>query len=149
MSIAHRPYWEVKSLAEMSWPEWEALCDGCGQCCRHRLEDADTGAIHPTRVACQLLDTQTCRCKDYPNRWATVPDCIQLTPKKVAGFRWLPDTCAYRRIHEGRGLAEWHPLVSGDPDSIHKAGISVQGQLLSEQELPPDSRLEDYTEEEA
>ena len=147
MSFDHRPFWQRKTLSEMSWPEWEALCDGCGQCCRHRLEDAETGDIYPTRVACQLLDTTTCRCRDYAGRHALVPDCIQLTAEKVARFDWLPDTCAYRRLHEGRGLADWHPLVSGDPDSVHRAGISVQGQLVSERNLPPGSRLEDFMEE--
>ena len=147
MHDASTPFWHRKTLAEMSWPEWEALCDGCGQCCRHRLEDADTGAIYPTTVSCQLLNTHTCQCSDYANRHATVPDCIQLTVEKVAEARWLPETCAYRRIAEGKGLAWWHPLVSGDPQTVHEAGVSVQGELTSERNLPAGAELEDYMEE--
>lgn len=147
MSQSDLPYWQRKTLAEMSSPEWEALCDGCGQCCRYKLEDADTGGVYPTRVACQLLDTHSCRCTDYTNRHMRVPDCIELTVEKVAQYQWLPDTCAYRRLARGEGLAWWHPLVSGDPETVHTAGISVQGQLTSEQDLLPGYELEDFMEE--
>ena len=143
----HSPFWQRKSLAEMSWPEWEALCDGCGQCCRHKLEDADSGEVYPTRVACQLLDAHSCQCSDYANRHATVPDCIQLTLAKVAAYEWLPTTCAYRRLYHGENLDWWHPLVSGDPQTVHTAGISVRGRLVNEKDLPADVGLEDYVEE--
>ena len=143
------PFWERKTLSEMTTEEWESLCDGCAKCCRHQLEEIDTGKIFPTRVACQLLDTHTCRCSDYTDRHRTVPDCICLTPARVAAYAWLPKSCAYRRIHEGRGLAEWHPLRSGSADSVHEAGISMRGQLISEQDLPPGANLEDYLEEKA
>jgi uncharacterized cysteine cluster protein YcgN (CxxCxxCC family) len=125
-------FWETKTLAQMSPQEWEALCDGCGKCCLIGLEDADTGEIYLTDVSCKLLDGATCRCKDYPNRKAKVPDCVQLTPDNVGELSWLPRTCAYRLIHEGAPLKSWHPLISGDPESVHKAGVSVQGKVRSE-----------------
>ena len=143
----NRPYWQRKSLSQLSAPEWEALCDGCGQCCRHKLEDIDTGVVHPTQVVCQLLDTQGCHCTDYANRHASVPDCITLTPESVSRYAWLPSSCAYRRLAEGKDLAWWHPLVSGDPETVHQAGISVRGRVLSERNLPADAELEDYMEE--
>ena len=118
----------------MSASEWESLCDGCGKCCLNKLEDWDTGDIAFTNVACTLLDSATCRCSDYENRFATVPDCVQLTARDVETLPWLPSTCAYRRVAEGRGLPEWHHLVSGDPDAIHRAGASVQGRTISEDE---------------
>ena len=130
-----RPFWEVKQLKEMSGTEWESLCDGCGRCCLVRFEDEVTGEVIPTRVACRLLDTDTCRCTNYVARKRHVPDCIKLTPRNVANLHWMPSTCAYRRIHEGRGLAAWHPLVSGDPLSVVRAGISVSGQVVSETAL--------------
>ena len=128
-------FWESKTLSEMSAEEWESLCDGCGRCCLIRFEDEVTGEVIPTRVACKLLDIGTCRCSDYANRKAHVPDCIKLTPWNVADLQWMPLSCAYRRVHEGRGLAWWHPLVSGDPDSVVMAGVSVKGQLISETAL--------------
>lgn len=128
-------FWETKSLAEMSRAEWEALCDGCGLCCLVRFEDEDTGEVIPAKVHCKLLDPATCRCSDYAARRAQVPDCIKLTPAKVGRLKWMPKSCAYRRLHEGRGLADWHPLVSGDPESVHRAGVSVRGQTVSEAEL--------------
>jgi uncharacterized cysteine cluster protein YcgN (CxxCxxCC family) len=121
------PFWRRRTLAEMSRAEWESLCDGCGRCCLNKLEDFDTGEIFWTEVRCRLLDADTCRCTDYPNRQARVPDCIALTPEEVAGLTWLPPTCGYRLISEGRDLYWWHPLVSGDPDTVHAAGISVRG----------------------
>ncbi len=127
-----RPFWETKTLEQMSAQEWESLCDGCGRCCLVRFEDEDTGEIIPTRVACRLLDTQTCACTNYRHRRRYVPDCIKLTPHKIEDLTWMPHSCAYRRLHEGRGLASWHPLCSGDPESVHRAGVSVRGLVLSE-----------------
>ncbi|CAN5186026.1 YcgN family cysteine cluster protein [soil metagenome] len=127
-----KPFWEVKRLREMTPQEWESLCDGCGRCCLVRFEDEDTGQVIPTRVSCRLLDGDTARCSDYPNRKRFVPECIQLTPRKVSALKWMPKSCAYRRIFEGRGLADWHPLISGDPDSVKRAGVSVAGQVVNE-----------------
>ena len=130
-----RPFWETKTLEEMNPEEWESLCDGCGLCCLVRFEDEDTGEVIPTRVHCKLLDAQLCRCSDYENRRDQVPDCIKLTPQNVERLAWMPLSCGYRRVHEGRGLASWHPLISGDPESVHRAGVSVRGQTFSEDEL--------------
>lgn len=129
------PFWETKSLAQMSPAEWESLCDGCGLCCLIRFEDEDTGEVTPTRVACKLLDGHACRCTDYAHRRARVPDCIQLTPGSIARLKWMPLSCAYRRLHEGKPLPAWHPLLTGDPESVHRAGVSVRGQTISEAEL--------------
>jgi hypothetical protein len=125
-------FWEDKSMSEMTPEEWEALCDGCGRCCLIKLEDEHTGEIVTSDVHCRLLDDQTCRCSDYPNRKAKVPDCIKLTPDNVAQIPWMPVTCAYRRLAEGRGLAWWHPLVSGDPETVVAAGVSVRGRTVAE-----------------
>ena len=138
---ATKPFWETKSLAEMSTAEWESLCDGCGRCCLHKFEDED--GVEYTNVACHLLDPYTCRCSNYAERQRWVPDCRILSPQTVGQIRWLPRTCAYRRLHEGRGLAWWHPLVSGSPDTVHQAGISVRGSVVSEKLVPLD-RLDDY-----
>lgn len=130
-----RPFWERKSLREMSREEWESLCDGCGQCCRLKVCDADTGEVRATPFACRLLDLHSCRCSDYANRRKKVPSCLQLTPENVVELDWLPETCAYRRLADGLPLPEWHPLKTGDPDSVHRAGASVRGQLVSERAM--------------
>ena len=133
--MTRKPYWETKALRQMTVAEWEGLCDGCGLCCLIRLEDEDTGEIIPTRVACKLFDSERCRCSDYANRKAHVPDCIKLTPYNIDDLMWMPKSCAYRRLHQGKGLPSWHPLITGDPESVHAAGVSVRGQTISEASL--------------
>ena len=136
------PFWKTKTLEEMSAPEWESLCDGCGKCCLSKLEDEDTGDIYFTSVGCRLFDAATCRCGDYANRLAKVPDCVRLTPGNVRTISWLPSTCAYRLVAEGRDLYSWHHLISGDVDSVHKAGVSMRGRVsASESDL---AEPEDY-----
>ena len=125
-------FWKRKGLAAMTRDEWESLCDGCGKCCIHKLEDEVTGELLPTNVACRLLDRRTARCTDYRNRKAHVPDCVRLTVTNLHRIDWLPSTCAYRLLDEGKDLPEWHPLVSGDPESVHRAGQSVRGWTVSE-----------------
>ncbi|MBU2533914.1 MAG: YcgN family cysteine cluster protein [Alphaproteobacteria bacterium] len=127
-----RPYWQSKRLDQMTHAEWEQLCDGCGRCCMLKLEDEDTGDIYLTRLSCKLLDIGRCSCTDYANRHQRVPDCLSLNPKMVGELGWLPDTCAYRLVHEGRDLAWWHPLVSGRPETVHEAGVSVRDWAMPE-----------------
>jgi uncharacterized cysteine cluster protein YcgN (CxxCxxCC family) len=129
-------FWELP-LDVLDRAEWEALCDGCGRCCLHKLEDEDTGAIAHTNVACKLLDTETARCCDYRHRKAFVPDCLRLTLKLVVSVPWLPETCAYRRRAEGQPLPEWHPLLTGSDEAMKRAGKCVAGKVVSERDAGP------------
>lgn len=139
------PFWKTKPLAAMTPQEWESLCDGCGRCCLSKLEDEDTGRIYFTEVGCRQLDGEACRCRAYGDRTVKEPDCVQLTPENVGTIPWLPKTCAYRLLAEKRDLYWWHPLVSGDPNSVHAAGMSVRGRVaLSEDDLGENDDLEDY-----
>lgn len=132
MPVSQMKFWLSKSLSEMSHDEWESLCDGCGKCCLHKLEDEDTGEIFYTSVACRLLDIKTCRCKDYPMRMDRVPDCLDVKHIEESRLGWLPSTCAYRLLAEGKDLPSWHPLISGKPNSVREAGVSVAGFALPE-----------------
>jgi len=125
--LTTEPFWRTKSLEEMSEDEWEALCDGCGRCCLLKLEDEDTGDVHLTRLSCRLLDIGNCRCLDYGRRHEIVSDCLSISPELVRNLSWLPASCGYRRVAEGKDLAWWHPLVSGTTETVHQAGISVRG----------------------
>ncbi|WP_420606674.1 YcgN family cysteine cluster protein [Novosphingopyxis sp.] len=129
-------FWE-QPIETLDRGEWEALCDGCGQCCMHKIEDADTGRIHDTNVACRLLDLETARCSDYRRRRFLVPDCIRLSRAKIASFPWLPATCAYRLRAEGKPLFDWHYLISGSAESVHEAGVSMRGRAVSESVAGP------------
>ncbi len=133
-------FWKKKSLSQMSEKEWEAVCDGCGRCCLNKLEDWDTGEIHYTNIACSLFDEKTCRCGDYANRFAIVPDCVKLEPGDVGSLHWLPPSCGYRLLDEGKDLPDWHPLISGTPETVHTSGASVRGKIVSEEGMT----VEDY-----
>ncbi|QBG49210.1 YcgN family cysteine cluster protein [Verrucomicrobia bacterium S94] len=137
------PFWKTKTLHEMSPAEWESLCDGCAKCCVHKLEVEETGRIHYTCVACRMLDTTTCRCINYAQRHELVPDCAVLTADKPEYFEWMPETCAYRLIHEGKPLPDWHPLITGDPASVHQHGASARKKLIPEF-LADEEQLEKY-----
>lgn len=129
-------FWERHTLDELTPEEWEALCDGCGKCCLHKLIDEDTDEVYKTDVACHLLDLKTAQCSDYPNRKARVPDCIQLTAETVGAYEWLPSTCAYRLVAAGEPLPWWHHLISGSRQTVHEAGMSVRGRAVSEADVP-------------
>ena len=134
-------FWRRKKLTELTDEEWESLCDGCGKCCLHKLEDQDTGELFFTSVACQLLNLSSCRCRRYPERSQIVPDCVALDASNVKQLSWMPATCAYRLVAEGKALPAWHPLVSGRLDLVHTAGVSVRGWAVSESEVID---VEDY-----
>ncbi|KAA5598242.1 YcgN family cysteine cluster protein [Blastochloris sulfoviridis] len=138
------PFWRTKTLEQMSVSEWESVCDGCARCCLAKLECEDTGRIVYTEVGCRLLDANTCRCIDYASRSEEVPECVRLTPQEVRTLGWLPPTCAYRLLAEGRDLYWWHPLVSGDRDSVHAAGVSVRGKVAANETDVPVAQLEGF-----
>lgn len=142
-------FWKHVALNDMSKAEWEALCDGCGKCCLNKLEDPDTGEVAFTRVACRLLDGESCRCGQYDIRKTLVPECVVLTPARLPKVAyWMPRTCAYRLLFEGRALENWHPLISGDPESVHHAGISVRGWTVPEFEVHEDDWEDHIIDEE-
>ncbi|NHN79747.1 YcgN family cysteine cluster protein [Azotobacter chroococcum] len=143
MAAKVEPFWKRKTLDQLDAGEWESLCDGCGLCCLQKLEDEEDGGVYYTRIACRLLDLETCRCRDYANRRQSVPDCIQLTAAQAGEFQWLPPTCAYRLLAEGKDLPLWHPLVCGDPQAVHRERISQAGRMLSETAVAEDD-WEDY-----
>lgn len=137
------PFWRTTKLEAMDREQWESLCDGCGRCCLIKLEDEDSGAILATDIGCKLFDAGTCRCRDYPNRSTLVPDCVTLTPEAVRTLRWLPPTCAYKLVAEGQDLPWWHPLVSGDPETVVRAGVSVRGRVhANEDEIDEEDVVE-------
>jgi uncharacterized cysteine cluster protein YcgN (CxxCxxCC family) len=141
-------FWERKKMTQMSQKEWEALCDGCGKCCLNKLENEDSGEVALTNVACRLLDDSSCHCSQYSIRHQFIPECIVMTPANIPEhLYWLPQTCAYRLVHEGRPLEPWHPLISGDPNSVHDAGVSVQGKTVPEFEVHEDEWEEHIIEE--
>lgn len=133
--MGQKPFWESLTLAEMTEAQWEALCDGCGKCCLVKLRDEDTDALAFTNLACRLLDCESCRCTDYPNRLSRVSDCVKLSQANLPMIDFMPPSCAYRRLQEGRGLPDWHPLISGMPDSVHQAGRSVRGRVVPETQI--------------
>lgn len=138
-----KAFWTTKPLHQLDETEWEALCDGCAKCCVHKLEDEDTGEIHYTCVACRMLDVATCRCTGYPDRHELVPECAVLSADHPEYFPWMPDTCAYRLLHEGKSLPDWHPLITGNPASVHKHGASARKKLIPEF-LADEGNLEKY-----
>lgn len=129
-------YWENKTLAQMNAAEWDALCDGCALCCINKIEDVDDGELYYTNTACELLDLDTCRCSDYANRAKKVATCLQLTVDNVERYDWLPKSCAYRRLANGKPLPDWHPLLTGRAETVHEAGISLLGELVQDENDP-------------
>jgi uncharacterized cysteine cluster protein YcgN (CxxCxxCC family) len=140
------PFWKTKQLTELTHEEWESLCDGCARCCIIKFEDEETNELFFTNVVCQYLDIYHCRCTCYADHSVRVPTCVTLTPGIIKSLYWMPETCAYRLLAEGKELPDWHPLVSGDPKSVHKAGISVRGKVVSAKDIPEDD-LPDYVVE--
>jgi uncharacterized cysteine cluster protein YcgN (CxxCxxCC family) len=141
--MAQSPFWRKKKLSEMNSNEWESLCDGCAKCCLLKLEDDDTNKVYYTDVACRLLDSEECRCTDYTHRKKRVPGCVRLLSDNIRVLKWMPGTCAYRLIAEGKDLPRWHPLVSGSVRTVRDAGISVRGKVIPERSVPDDD-LEDH-----
>ncbi len=137
-------FWEQKPLEAMNAAEWEALCDGCARCCLYKLEDEESREVFYTQVVCRYLEQETCRCGEYADRHRLQPDCVVLTRKAVDDFFWLPTTCAYRLLAEGRPLPSWHPLISESPDSVHEAGVSVRSFAIPETQLESEDELEDH-----
>lgn len=139
-----QPFWELKPLEAMDPAEWESLCDGCARCCLYKLEDEESGEVFYTQVVCRYLEQDACRCGHYAERHRLQPDCVVLTREAVDAFFWLPETCAYRLLAEGRPLPSWHPLVSGDPETVHEAGVSVRSFAIPETQLESEDELEDH-----
>jgi uncharacterized cysteine cluster protein YcgN (CxxCxxCC family) len=133
--MSAQPFWETTSLKDMTRKQWESLCDGCALCCLHKLEDEDTEEVYYTDVHCRYMDTANCNCTVYLERQEKVPNCVWLTPDQASEFHWLPDSCAYRVLAEGRKLADWHPLISGDPNSVHEAGVSIKGKGVADDQV--------------
>lgn len=133
--MSAQPFWETTSLKDMTRKQWESLCDGCALCCLHKLEDEDTEEVYYTDVHCRYMDTTNCNCTVYLERQEKVPNCVWLTPNQASEFHWLPDSCAYRVLAEGRKLADWHPLISGDPNSVHEAGVSIKGKGVADNQV--------------
>ena len=134
--MSQQAFWVSKSLQDMTREEWESLCDGCARCCLHKLEDEDSGEVYYTEIHCRYMNTDNCRCTVYQERQKKVPTCVWLTPEQAEQFFWLPETCAYRLLAEGKPLFNWHPLISGDPNSVHQADISIAGKGISDDQVP-------------
>ncbi|MAD43945.1 MAG: hypothetical protein CMI02_01905 [Oceanospirillaceae bacterium] len=137
------PFWQVKTLQQMTAAEWESLCDGCAKCCLHKLQDEDTDEVFYTAVHCRYMERSTCRCTVYEERNSKVPECVWLTPDQASEFFWLPPTCSYRLLAEGKDLPQWHPLITGDPDSVHKAGMSIRNTGIPDNQINEDD-WQDY-----
>jgi uncharacterized cysteine cluster protein YcgN (CxxCxxCC family) len=136
---ASQYFWQNKTLQDFTSEEWDLLCDGCGQCCQYKLEDEESGDLYLTNVVCRFLNPDSCRCNVYEERHNVVPTCVQLTPENVPTLEWIPPTCGYKLIAEGKPLPNWHPLISGNIESVHEAGISVRGRVISESKVDMDN----------
>jgi hypothetical protein len=136
--MEHNRFWETTALSDMSEEQWESLCDGCARCCLHKLEDAESGEVFYTAVRCGYLEESSCRCSDYPRRSQLMPNCLDLRREDIEALHWLPATCAYRLLFEGKPLYHWHPLISGSTASVHEAGISIRGRAVSDEFVHPD-----------
>lgn len=139
--MKNKPFWETKTLEQMTHEEWESVCDGCGKCCLEKVVFEDDGELAFTNIACKLLDPVTCRCRHYENRQAFVSECVQIRPQDIKDIYWLPKTCAYRLLNEGKPLPKWHPLITGDPTSVHAAKMSASGRTVPPK---PEEEFQDY-----